>query len=159
MRKSVLAVAAILCTLAVPASAERELGRISTTFRWIGPNDHIRVERYDDPKVSAVSCYVSRAVTGGFWSWIGWTTDISRFSIACRGIGEVVIPANLPDDEEISITSTSWLFQHMRSRRMVDRQRNVLVYLVTSRAIADGSPFNSITAVPVDRREPAPTRR
>jgi CreA protein len=40
-------------------------GQVSTRFRWLGPNDRIVVDGFDDPKVQGVACHVSRAVTGG----------------------------------------------------------------------------------------------
>ena len=43
--------------------AQTRITAIGTQFRWLGPNDKIVVERYDDPKVPNVSCYMSRAET------------------------------------------------------------------------------------------------
>jgi CreA protein len=40
-------------------------GSVSTRFRWIGPNDKIVVDGFDDPKVQGVACHISRAQTGG----------------------------------------------------------------------------------------------
>jgi CreA protein len=42
--------------------------------------------------------------------------------------------------------------------RMVDPTRNVLVYLTYSEKLIDGSPQNSVTAVPVDRATPIPLK-
>src|ERR1700712_5499706 len=74
-------------------------GGVSTTFRIVGRNDRIVVDRYDDPKVANVSCYLSRAETGGLKGTIGLATDPSRFSIACRATGAVTVPDKLPANE------------------------------------------------------------
>src|SRR3954468_3883982 len=62
---------ALLVAYTTPSHAQTRIDAISTTFRWIGPNDKIVVERYDDPKVANVSCYMSRADTGGIKGGLG----------------------------------------------------------------------------------------
>src|SRR5271165_2650337 len=93
--------ALLVATAALPALADEpaRIGSVSTTFRVIGRNDRIVVERYDDPKVQGVSCYVSRAETGGVSGSLGLATDPNRFSIACRAVGLVTVPDKLPDSE------------------------------------------------------------
>ncbi len=129
------------------------IGDVSTTFRILGGNDKITVERYDDPKVANVSCYMSRAQTGGIAGSVGLATDPSRFSIACRATGPVSLRGAVPDNEVVFGTSANWAFKEIRISRMVDHERNVLVYLVwsTQSLGKGGSPFNSITAVPIDQ--------
>jgi CreA protein len=53
---------------------------------------------------------------------------------------------------------TSLVFKRLRVIRMVDRKRNTLVYLTYSERVIEGSPQNSVTAVPVDRSTPIPVR-
>ena len=55
----------------------------------------------------------------------------------------------------------SILFKRVRVRvvRMVDAARNTLVYLTYSDKLVDGSPQNSVTAVPIDRGAPIPLRK
>ena len=69
--------------------AQTRIGEVDTTFRLIGRNDRVVVDRYDDPRVDGVSCYVSRAETGGVAGSLGLATDPNRFSIACRATGPV----------------------------------------------------------------------
>jgi CreA protein len=132
--------------------AETRIGDVSTTFRLLGANDKIVVDRYDDPRVENVSCYMSRAQTGGVAGSFGLATDPSRFSIACRATGPVTVKGPLPDSEVVFGASANWAFKEIRVTRMVDRQRNVLVYLVwsTQALSKGGSPYNSVTAVPID---------
>jgi CreA protein len=131
---------------------ESRIGEVSTTFRLLGRNDKIVVERYDDPAVNNVSCYVSRAETGGVAGSFGLATDPSRFSIACRATGPASLRGPVPDNEVVFGASANWLFKEIRVSRIVDRQRNVMVYLVwsTQALSKGGSPFNSISAVPLD---------
>ena len=132
------------------------IGDVSTTFRVIGRNDRIVVDRYDDPRVPGVSCYLSRAETGGIKGSIGLATDPSRFSIACRATGPVTVPAKLPDNEVVFGASANWLFKEIRVSRMWDEQKRVLVYLVwsTKALSTGGSPYNSVTVVPVNPATP-----
>jgi CreA protein len=154
MRHLLFLAAALAPLLPGPARADddpKRVGDVSTTFRVLGRNDRIVVDRYDDPRVAGVSCYVSRAETGGIKGSIGLATDPSRFSIACRATGAVQMPAKIPDNEVVFGTSANWLFKEIRVNRMWDAERRVLVYLVwsTQRLTPDGSPYNSVSVVPV----------
>lgn len=147
MRNFVIAAVALL---ALPAAAQQRIGEVSTTWRMVGPNDKVVIERFDDPKVQNVSCYVSRADTGGISGAVGLAEDPSRYSIACRATGPVAITGNINKNREGEVIfdkSTSFLFKELRVSRFFDRDKNVLVYLVWSTKLIDGSPFNSVTAV------------
>ena len=74
MQKLVLAAIAAL-VIASSAHAQTRIDSINTNFRWLGPDDKIIVERYDDPRVQNVSCYMSRAETGGIKGGIGIAED------------------------------------------------------------------------------------
>ena len=123
------------------------VGTVDTTFRMLGRNDRIVVERYDDPRVDGVSCYVSRAETGGVKGSFGLATDPNRFSIACRATGPVTIKGQLPDQENVFGASASWLFKEIRVTRMMDTDKARPVYVVwsTQTLSTGGSAFNSVT--------------
>ena len=87
MRILVVAAALALGSMAGSAVAQTRIDSINTNFRWLGPDDKVVVDRYDDPKVKNVSCYLSRAETGGVKGGLGLAEDPSRFSIACRAVG------------------------------------------------------------------------
>lgn len=149
---SALALALAVAAPAFAADGPTRIGKVDTTFKLLGRNDRIVVERYDDPRVDGVSCYMSRAETGGIKGSLGLATDPSRFSIACRATGKVTINGKLPDSEVVFGASQNWLFKQIRVSRLWDPEKHVLVYLVwsTQALTPEGSPFNSITAVPVD---------
>ena len=134
--------------LSIAADAE-EIGCVSTTWR-VWADDKICVSAFDDPKVPGVTCHLSQARTGGFKGTIGVAEDRSRFSIACRQVGPITVDlAMLPQEEEAFSERTSILFKETRVVRLVDRARRTLVYLAYSTKVVEGSPFNSISSVPV----------
>ena len=156
-RALLLSAAALLGAVAV-ASAE-PIGEVDTAFKLIGPDHKIVVDAYDDPKVGGVTCYVSRAKTGGIKGGLGLAEDKSEASIACRQVGPISFAGKpLEQREEMFNERISLLFKHLRVVRMVDRKRNTLVYLTYSDRVIEGSPQNSVTAVPVDRATPIPVR-
>jgi CreA protein len=124
----------------------------------IGPDHKIVVEAYDDPKVTGVTCFVSRAKTGGIKGALGLAEDKSEASIACRQVGPISFPQPLPRQDEVFTERMSFIFKKLRIVRMVDAKRNTLVYLTYSDRVIEGSPQNSVTAVPVDRATPIPVR-
>ena len=134
------------------------IGEVDTVFKWIGPDHKIVVDAHDDPKVGGVTCYVSRAKTGGIKGGLGLAEDKSEAAIECRQIGPISIPRPLPAQEEVFTERTSLVFKKLRIVRMVDKPRNTLVYLTYSDRVIEGSPQNSVTAVPVDRSTPIPVK-
>ena len=145
-------VTTMLALLSSSAVAQTRIDSISTSFRWLGPNDKIIVERYDDPRVDNVSCYLSRAETGGIKGGLGFAEDPSRFSIACRAVGPVGMPASMPRAEIIAFSQASLFFKTFQIHRALDAEKHVLVYTVVSTKLINGSPFNSISVVPIDVR-------
>jgi CreA protein len=149
--------ATLAATLAAAPYANAEtIGSVDTVFKLIGPDHKIVVEVFDDPKVGGVSCYLSRAKTGGLKGAVGLAEDKAESSVACRQVGQLAFPAKLPRQEEVFSERASVFFKHVRVVRMVDPKRNALVYLVYSDRLIDGSPKNSVTAVPVPGTQPIP---
>lgn len=144
----------VLATTALAADGPARIGVVDTTFRLVGRNDRVVVDRYDDPKVDGVSCYVSRAETGGVAGSFGLATDPNRFSIACRATGPVRMKGDkLPANEVVFGERASAFFKEVRVSRLYDAEKRVAVYLVWSTISlgTGGSAFNSVTAVPLDR--------
>jgi len=144
-----------LLTSALAAHAER-IGEVDTVFKFIGPDHKIVVDAYDDPDVKGVTCYVSRAKTGGIKGGLGLAEDKAEASIACRQTGPISFPKPLKRQDEMFNERISLVFKRLRVVRMVDATRNTLVYLTYSDRVIEGSPQNSVTAVPVDRASPIP---
>jgi CreA protein len=148
--RATLVAALIWVTATVSAD---EIGTVATKFRLLTPNDKILVEAFDDDAVPGVACYVSRAKTGGLSGAVGVAEDTSDASIDCRQIGPVRLPDEVrsgkADGEEVFKRRTSLLFKSLQVVRFYDPKRNALVYLAYSDRIIEGSPKNSISAVPI----------
>jgi CreA protein len=157
MRKSSAFLVALAALALGGAAARAEgdpIGSVDTAFKLIGRNHQIRVQAFDDPKVPGVRCYVSQAVVGGISGTLGLAEDPSRASIACRQVAPIApeLVAKLPTGREGEVVFSdrlSPLFKELRVTRMVDRKADVLVYLIWSTKLIDGSPMNSVTAVPL----------
>ena len=156
MRSCYAVLAAMMLVLAGTAARAEgvPIGSVDTAFKLIGRNHQIRVQAFDDPKVPGVRCYVSQAVVGGVSGSLGLAEDPSRASIACRQVAPITADAiaRLPSGREGEVVFSdklSPLFKELRVTRMVDRNANVLVYLIWSTKLIDGSPMNSVTAVPL----------
>ena len=126
-------------------------GSVSTNFRWLGPNDKIVVDGFDDPKVQGVACHISRAQTGGVKGALGVAEDTSHVSIACRQVGPIKIVGELKDGERVFDEQRSLVFKTLQVVRFFDRERNVLVYVAYSDRVLTGSPQNSVSTVPIMR--------
>ncbi len=146
-----------LVPFALVARADR-IGEVDTVFKLIGPDHQIVVDAYDDPEVKGVTCYVSRAKTGGIKGGLGLAEDRAEASIACRQTGPISFARPLKREDEMFNERISLVFKRLRVVRMVDPARNTLVYLTYSDRVIEGSPQNSVTAVPVDRGTPIPLR-
>ena len=138
--------------LAGLACAE-EIGSVDTEFKLIGPDHKVVVEAFDDPDVEGVSCFVSRARTGGIKGALGLAEDPARFAVACRRTGPVRFTKPLARQAEVFKESASLVWKHVRVVRIVDPKRNMLVYLSYSDRLIDGSPDNAITAVEVPEQK------
>lgn len=140
---------ALALALAASFAHAEKVGEVDTAFKLIGPDHKIVVEVFDDARVQGVSCFLSRAKSGGISGALGLAEDKAEASVACRQVGDIHFLSPVPAKEEVFSEKSSLLFKHLRVVRMVDPKRNSLVYLVYSDRLIDGSPKNSITAVPV----------
>lgn len=153
MIRRFLILTALVCTT-LTAQAAETIGTVDTAFQWLGPDHKIAVDVYDDPLVKGISCYVSHPVKGGITGALGLASETSDNSIACRQVGAITFSGPIPKQDIIFKESTSILFKKMKVVRMVDAKRQTLVYLVYSDKLIDGSPKNSVTAVPVGQKIP-----
>jgi CreA protein len=150
-KRAVLAICAVLIAIGtIGCGRDRgTTGQVSTKFRWLGPNDRIVVDGFDDPKVKGVACHISRAVTGGIKGGLGVAEDTSDASIACRQVGPIQLLGELEDGEQVFDERRSLVFKKLQVVRFYDRSRNVLVYVSYSDRVVEGSPKNAISSVPI----------
>ena len=133
------------------AQAE-QIGSVDTVFKWLGPDHKIVVEAFDDPDVQNVTCYISRAKTGGIKGGLGLAEDTSDAAISCQQVG----PIELTDKIKTAKAGATWCSRSaprwclkLQVVRFYDAKRNALVYLTYSDKVVDGSPKNAISAVPI----------
>jgi CreA protein len=148
-----------LAMLMVGEARAEEIGCISTTFRFLGANDKVCVEAFDDPEIPGVACHISQARTGGIKGPLGLAEDPSRFAIACRQTGPIAVTEKISEEREVFSADTSILFKETQVHRMYDRKRNTLVYTAISTKIIEGSPMSAISTVPIVRWEGAGARQ
>ena len=150
--KKILLSSALLVAFSISALAEK-LGSVDTDFRFIGPDNKIEIEYFEDEGVPGVTCYISRATTGGIKGAAGIAEDRSDASLTCHQTGPISlsekIKAGKEDGENVFKKRTSLIFKSMQVVRFYDKKHNTLVYMVYSDRVLKGSPNNSITAVPV----------
>ena len=121
----------------------------STVFKWLSPNDKLATYGLDDPEVDGVSCHFTVPERGGFKGWIGVAEEVSDISLACRQIGPIKFKEKFSQGEEVFRRRRSLFFKKMQIVRGCDTKRNVLVYMVYSDRIIEGSPKNSTSSVPI----------
>ena len=152
-RVALMAVLALLASLAAwPAGAADDPDLIfkrSTVFKWLTPNDKLATYGLDDPDVDGVACHFTVPERGGFKGWIGVAEEVSDISLACRQIGPIRFKAKFEQGEDVFRKRRSLLFKKMQIVRGCDAKRNVLVYMVYSDRIIEGSPKNSTSSVPI----------
>lgn len=135
-----------LCVMSAVSMAE-EIGAVNTNVRLVGANDQIVVQAFDEPDVAGIACFLSSAKTGGVSGSMGFASDTSDASVACRQIGPISFDPSLKSGQDVFTQKSSLFFKKLHVVRMIDTKRKVLVYLTYSDHLVDGSPKNSITAV------------
>jgi CreA protein len=123
--------------------------RRSTVFKWVSPNDKLATYGVDDPEVEGVACHFTVPEKGGFTGWLGLAEQVSDISLACRQIGPIHFKSKLEQGDDMFRQRRSLFFKKMQIVRGCDAKRNVLVYMVYSDKLIDGSPKNSTSSVPI----------
>jgi CreA protein len=134
-----------------------EIASVNTNFRVTG-SDRVSVEAFDDPLVAGVTCYVSRARTGGVKGTLGIAEDPTEASLACRQVGPIKIAEPLKQKTDVFTDRMSLIFKTLHVVRIVDTKRNTLVYLTYSDKVVSGSAKNSVTAVPMPEGTQIPVK-
>ena len=151
-----LAAAAMLAAaglaLSGPAGAAEEPNRIfdkSTKWNMLTPDHKLAVYGIDDPLVDGVACHYTLPEKGGVSGMFGVAEEVSDISLACRQIGPVTFKGTFEQGDEVFRQRRSFFFKRMRIVRACDAERNVLIYLVYSDKLIEGSPKNSTSTVPI----------
>jgi len=152
MKYKTLIVTALLVLTGHAAQAE-EIGSVDTVFKVFGPDHKIVVEAFDDPDVKNVTCYISRAKTGGIKGGLGLAEDTSDAAISYQQVGPVELSEKIKNGKSqgdvVFQKRTSLVFKKLQVVRFYDAKRNTLAYLAYSDKVVEGSPKNALSAVPI----------
>jgi CreA protein len=121
----------------------------STVFKWLTPNDKLATYGLDDPEVDGVACHFTVPERGGLKGWIGVAEEVSDISLSCNQVGPIRFKQKFEQGEDVFRKRRSLFFKKMQIVRGCDVKRNVLVYMVYSDRIIEGSPKNSTSSVPI----------
>ena len=140
-----------LLTLAAPAAAQDPelVFRKSTVFKLLTPNDKLATYALDDPQVEGVACHYTVPERGGLAGAFGVAEEVSDVSLACRQYGPIRFKAKFEQGDVVFRERRSLVFKKMQIVRGCDARRNVLVYMVYSDKLIEGSPKNSTSTVPI----------
>jgi CreA protein len=123
--------------------------RRSTVFKWLSPNDKLATYGIDDPEVEGVACHFTVPERGGVKGWLGLAEQVSDISLSCSQIGSIHFKSKMGQGDDIFRQRRSLFFKKMQIVRGCDVKRNVLVYMVYSDRLIEGSPKNSTSSVPI----------
>lgn len=150
IKKVLVVTSIVLCSGTLRAE---QVGSVDTVFKMFGPDHKIVVEAFDDPDVKNVTCYLSRAKTGGIKGGLGLAEDTSDAAISCQQVGPVELSEKIKqgkaEGEVVFRKRTSLVFKKLQVVRFYDKNRNALIYLSYSDKVVDGSPKNALSAVPI----------
>lgn len=152
MKKIWIFLFGLVCATVGSAQAE-QVGSVDTVFKLLGPDHKIVVEAFDDPDVKNVTCYISRAKTGGIKGGLGLAEDTADAAISCQQVGPIELSDKIKngkaEGDVVFQKRTSLVFKKLQVVRFYDAKRNSLIYLSYSDKVIDGSPKNALSAVPI----------
>jgi len=150
MHRSLLIAAAVALAVAPAAAQEPDLiFKKSTVFKLLTPDDKLATYGIDDPLVDGVACHYTVPERGGIAGTLGLAEQVSDISLACRQVGPIRFKGKADQGDVVYRQSRSLFFKRMQVVRGCDEKRNVLVYVVYSDKLIDGSPKNSTSTVPI----------
>ena len=155
MIRKVLLIAVFILIPVISFGAPKavKIGEVKNIDR-VGPRDDvILVLRIDDPENPFVSIYITQVKAGEWFAM----ADPSNTSIACRLTGEIPVDKdgkqiiNKKHNKDIGHFRKSIGSKIMKIARWYDKGKNVLVYVVYTTKILDGSSKHSLSVVPLGK--------
>ena len=128
--------------------------RRSTDFKLLTPNDKLATYVVDDPLIEGVACAYTAHEKGGVAGMFGVAEQTSEISLSCSQYAPIKLRAGKEKEkfaqgETVVSERRSLLFKQMHISRGCDIKRNMLIYMVYSDRLIDGSPENSTAAVAI----------
>jgi CreA protein len=153
MKRIFLAAGLIAAFGTAPAPAQDGpdlIFRKSTDFKLLTPNDKLGTYGMDDPAIEGVVCYYTQHEKGGVAGMFGVAEQTSHVSLACRQYGPIKFKDKISQGDTVFSERRSLIFKRMQIVRGCDPKRNVLVYMVYSDKLVEGSPENSTSVVSIE---------
>jgi CreA protein len=147
---AMLALIGAASALAADASGPDLIFRQSTDFKLLTPNDKLATYGIDDPVVEGVACYYTMHEKGGVTGALGLAENTSDVSLSCRQYGPVKFREKFSQGDQVFSEKRSLFFKRMQIVRGCDVKRNVMVYMVYSDKLVEGSPQNSTSALSLE---------
>ncbi len=147
--KALMLIATAMASPASAADGPELIFKKSTVWKFLSPDHKLAVYAIDDPDVAGVACHFTVPEKGGWTGWLGLAEELSDVSLACRQVGPISFEKKLDQGAEAFRQRRSLFFKKMRIVRGCDARRNVLVYVVYSDKLIEGSPKNSTSTVPI----------
>jgi CreA protein len=136
-----------------PARAQSDepdlIFRKSTTFKLLTPDDKLAVYGVDDPAIDGVACHFTAPEKGGLAGAFGLAEQTSDVSLTCRQYGPIKIKEKFGQGDVVFRERRSLFFKKMQIVRGCDAKRNILIYMVYTDKLVEGSPKNSTSSVPI----------
>jgi CreA protein len=141
----------LLLGLAGAAAAQEPdlIFKKNTVFKLLTPDHKLATYGIDDPLVQGVACHYTVPEAGGVSGMLGLAEEASDISLSCQQVGPVAFRGKFEQGEVVFRERRSALFKKMQIVRGCDVKRNVLVYLVYSDKLIEGSPKNSTSTIPI----------
>lgn len=150
MRKILCAAFALSLMVFTAQAVEPDLiFKKSTVWKLLLPDHKLATYGIDDPLVKGVSCHYAVPEKGGLSGMLGVAEELSNASLSCRQIGPVSFSGKFEQGDEVFSARRSLFFKRVQIVRGCDIRRNVLVYLIYTDKIIEGSPENSVSTVPL----------
>jgi CreA protein len=153
LRPSALGLLSLGLVVALPLGASADgpelIFRKSTVFKWLTPNDKLAIYAIDDPDVEGVACHYTVPEKGGIKGTLGLAEEVSDISLACRQYAPIVFKKKFAQGDVVFRERRSLFFKKMQIVRGCDEKRNILIYMVYSDKLIEGSPKNSTSTVPI----------
>jgi CreA protein len=141
----------LLLVCAAPAQADDPdlIFKKTTVWKFLSPDHKLGTYAIDDPDVEGVACYFTVPEKGGWIGWLGLAEELSNASLSCTQVGPIKFKRKLEQGDDAFSQRRSLIFKKMQIVRGCDPKRNVLVYIVYTDKIIEGSPENSTSSVPI----------
>ena len=152
--RHILVFVALILAMGAPSEAQEAddpelIFKKTTVWRMLSPDAKLATYALDDPLVAGVACHFTIPEVGGWKGWAGFAEERSEISLACRQIGPISFNGKFEQGADVYRQRRSMFFKKMQIVRGCDAKRNVLVYLVYSDRLIEGSPQNSTSTVPI----------